>query len=77
MDYTEMHFAFEVYEKALAKRSRHLFKTPEPLRDAEEKLYTLEVAVNEVLADTRKVAMIIRSSPQKVLPGYVQSVASK
>ncbi|PXX37770.1 hypothetical protein [Undibacterium pigrum] len=62
MDYTEMQFAFKVYEKALNKRSRHLFRTPEPKRDAEEERYTLQMAVNEVLAETREVANMIRTS---------------
>lgn len=63
MDYTEMLFAFNVHEKAMHKRSRHLFRTPEPQRDAEEKTYTLQMAVNEVLAETRKIALMIRTSP--------------
>ncbi|MFZ3003894.1 MAG: hypothetical protein WA071_26505 [Undibacterium umbellatum] len=63
MDYTEMLFAFNVHEKTVHQRSRHLFRTPEPQRDAEEKTYTLEMAVNEVLAETRKVALMIRTSP--------------
>ncbi|MFZ6642416.1 hypothetical protein ACO0LL_22015 [Undibacterium sp. TC4M20W] len=62
MDYTEMQFAFKVYEKALNKRSRHLIRTPESVREAEEAKYTLQMAVNDVLAETREVASMIRSS---------------
>ncbi|MCH8619377.1 hypothetical protein [Undibacterium sp. TS12] len=60
MDYTEMQFALEIYEKALAIRNRHLFRTPEPIREQEAKKYTLEIAIREVLAEIKTTAAIIK-----------------
>jgi hypothetical protein len=62
MDYTEMNFALKIYEKAVLIRNRHLFRTPEVQRDAEAKKYTLEIAINEVVAEIKKVASIIKAN---------------
>ena len=62
MDYSEMQFALVVYEKALSVRSRHLFRTPEPLREMEARKYTLETAIKEVLTEIKTSAAIIRAN---------------
>lgn len=59
-DSLEMLFAFHVSEKARAKRERYLQKFPENLREVENRRYTLERAVKEVLAETAEVAVLIK-----------------
>ena len=55
-DSLEMLFAFHVSEKARARREKYLQKFPENLREVEDRRYTLERAVKEVLSETAEVA---------------------
>jgi hypothetical protein len=59
-DSLEMLFAFHVSQKARAKREQYLLKFPEGEREAENRRYSLERAVTEVLAEIAEVAVLIK-----------------
>lgn len=59
-DSLEMLFAFHVSEKARARREQYITQFPEPLREAENRRYTLEQSVKEVLAEVAEVALLIK-----------------
>jgi hypothetical protein len=59
-DSLEMLFAFHVSEKARAKREQYLRKFPDDQREAENRRYSLERAVKEVLAEIAEVAVLIK-----------------
>jgi hypothetical protein len=59
-DSLEMLFAFHVSEKARAKREQYLRKIPDDQREAENRRYSLERAVKEVLAEIAEVAVLIK-----------------
>ena len=67
-DSLEMLFAFHVSEKARARREKYLQKFPENLREVEDRRYTLERAVKEVLSETAEVAMLIKELECQAAP---------
>jgi hypothetical protein len=67
-DSLEMLFAFHVSEKARAKREKYPQKFPENLREVENRRYTLERAVKEVLSETAEVAVLIKELECQAAP---------
>jgi hypothetical protein len=67
-DSLEMLLAFLVSEKARARREKYLQKFPEDLRELEDRRYTLERAVKEVLAETAEVAVLIKELECQAAP---------
>lgn len=59
-DSLEMLFAFHVSEKARNKRNQYLGTFPEDQREEENRRYSLEQAVKEVLAEIAEVAVLIK-----------------
>ena len=59
-DSLEMLFAFHVSEKARNKRDKYLRTFSEDQREEENRRYSLEQAVKEVLAEIAEVALLIK-----------------
>ena len=59
-DSLEMLFAFHVSEKARNKRDKYLRTFSEDQREEENRRYSLEQAVKEVLAEIAEVAVLIK-----------------
>jgi uncharacterized coiled-coil DUF342 family protein len=68
-DSLEMLFAFHVSEKARARREQYLRKFPEGQREAENRRYSLERAVKEVLAEIAEVSVLIKELECQEAPG--------
>ena len=68
-DSLEMLFAFHVSEKARTKREQYLLKFPDDQREAENRRYSLERAVKEVLAEIAEVAVLIKELECQGAPG--------
>lgn len=68
-DSLEMLFAFHVSEKARTKREQYLLKLPDDQREAENRRYSLERAVKEVLAEIAEVAVLIKELECQGGPG--------
>ncbi|WP_107693451.1 hypothetical protein [Nitrosospira sp. Nsp2] len=68
-DSLEMLFAFHVSEKARAKREKYLMDFPEDQRELENRRYSLERAVKEVLAEIAEVAVLIKELECQGAPG--------